>query len=151
MDFKEKHEFVKQMFKDGKSTDEIEKATGYKWNTIKIILNKGGISYATKTKYDYTGVKEMREQGMSASEISKKTNIPSCSIRTYLSRNGLSVSQSLAPPVEREPIADIKMLKRARPRMNRIAVVNGKKYVDVTETIFNQPDLGEEISLCMTN
>ncbi len=143
----ERRELVKTMFQSGKTPQEITEATGYKWNTIKGILNKSGISYAPRCKYDYSKVKEMKESGMSIKEISQITNIPKASISKWLSSHGMGV---VVPPVTSSHI-DINKLQYARPRRSRIEVVNGKKYVDITETLFNQPYVGEEVSLCMKN
>lgn len=141
MDFKERHELVKRMFKDGKSAEEITEATGYKWNTIKIILNKSGISYATKVKYDYTDVIELKKQGISATEISKMKNIPRTCVIKYLNRRGIVDKVSFAPPVDREENIDIASLPHAKPRMAHIYNDGNKKWVDLTDKIFEQPEI----------
>ena len=142
MTHKERHELVKQMFKSGKSVDEIKEATGYKWNTIKIILNKSGISYATKVKYDYTGVEEMKRDGMSITEIGKVTGIPRNCISTYLCRNEDAENKQVIPRSDFMTDEEIAKLPHAKPIMKHIFVDNnGKKWVDTTETLFEQPDI----------
>ncbi len=143
MTSQEKRELVKTMFQSGKTPQEITEATGYKWNTIKGILNKSGISYAPRCKYDYSKVKKLKESGMSIKEISQITNIPKASINIWLSRHGMGVA---IPPVTSKRI-DRSKLQYARPRKSHVEVVNGKKYVDITETIYNQPLVGEEFLL----
>jgi len=141
LEITDRHEQVKKLFKDGKTLDEIEQETGYKKNTIKVMLNKAGISYASHFKYDYSKVEEMKNNGMSTAEICNATGITRTCVNNYISKIGKCEKPRIIPQAEKMDDAELESLPHAEPRREYRVVVGKKKYRDVIETLFEEPDI----------
>lgn len=141
MEIEDRHELVKKLFKDGKTLDEIEQETGYKKNTIKVMLNKAGISYNKRFTYDYSKIAEMKANGISTADICGITGIPRACINKYFRKISNVEKPRIIPQAEKMDDAELESLPHAEPRREYRVVVGKKKYRDVIETLFEEPDI----------
>lgn len=151
----ERYGYIKDMFDSGMTLDDIANETGLNKRNLGSVLKRFNVS-AIDNDERYARMIELKKSGMTVLEISKEVGLSQATVSQHLCRNGFRsrVGKRKADESEAEIIPeleDIEKLPHARPRMNRIEIANGKKWVDVTETIFNQPSIGKEELLCMMN
>lgn len=132
---------MRAMYESGMSIKEIADKMGYKQGTVQTMLSKTGLS-REKFAMDYiTDLVKMREDGMTLAEISEKTGFCVSTICQTLRKAGCpkNVMHDVGPS---EPVIDESKLTYAAPRKVPERVTEGgKRWVDVTESVFDTPDI----------
>ena len=134
---------IKELYESGNTFEEISAETGYKVSSIKTILCSLSVRYGKDNNEAYAKALQMRKDGKLIKDISKEVGINEGSLSTYFCKNGLRTKGEDTIPKEETNVdyADIESLSHAQPRMARIYNDGGKKWVDVTEKLFEQPEI----------
>lgn len=132
---------MRAMYESGMSIKEVADKMGYKPGTVQTMLSKTGLS-REKFAMDYIAdLVKMRESGMTLTEISKETGFCKSTICQTLNKAGCrkNIMHDVRPP---GPVIDESKLTYAKPRKAPERVVEGgKRWLDMTEAVFDTPDI----------
>ena len=132
---------MRAMYESGMSIKEIADKMGYKPGTVQTMLSKTGLSRERFAMDCIEELVKMRESGMSLAEISEKTGFCKSTICQTLNKAGCrkNVMHDVRPP---EPVIDESKLTYAeKPKPPRTVIVNGKRYVDMTDVLYDTDDI----------
>ena len=124
---------IRELYEAGSSIEAIAEVVGNKPSTVNQLLSRSGLKRVRRMEDDVEKIIELRKTGCTLRDISEKTGYTPTGLSMFLRKIGLGKNNNVAMEVrEPELIDENTVYAIRRPRIFR-CVINGKRYIDVTE------------------
>lgn len=132
-DVEARHQVVIDMFRQGSSKEEIERASGYQQNTISKILSEANLIMPRRFVRDYAEtIRDMHDKGHTVAEIAEVLDFSACNVREWMKQQGLYTQKEYRKKREETWEEEAKKLTFAKERPLSVPYeYKGVKYMDL--------------------
>lgn len=124
---------IRELYEAGSSIEAIAEVVGNKPSTVNQLLSRSGLKRVRRMEDDVEKIIELRKNGCTLKEISDKTGYTLTGLSIFLRKIGLGKNNNVAmEAIEPELIDENTVFAEHRKHIFR-CVINGKRYIDVTE------------------